>query len=53
MQARGIWEQLFFGSSAYHTRGFNEFGAEQMLHEVGGRTYSDPKFFEIRDKYGN
>lgn len=51
MQARGIWEQLFFGSSSYQTRGFNEFGAEQMLHNVGGRTYNDPKFLEIKDKY--
>ena len=38
-QARGIWEQLFFSEKAYKTDGFNEWDAEKMLRNVGGRTY--------------
>ncbi|REC49015.1 RHS repeat-associated core domain-containing protein [Chryseobacterium pennipullorum] len=46
MQASGIWEQLFIKGNAYLIPGTNEFGAEIMLQNTGGRTIKNPIFSE-------
>lgn len=38
-QATGIFEQLFIGSKAYHTPGYQEYGAEALVRSVGGRSH--------------
>jgi RHS repeat-associated protein len=40
-QMKGIYEQLFIGSSVYGIPGSNEYGAEAMVNSVGGHSHGN------------